>query len=97
LALLVLGQGELSDESPLKAMGDAAIGIITAFHYDYTHDTAMNKAFVAAYKAEFGRNPDFLTINPIGPALTASPMRLIGPVLKACRLLLGGRSAARCS
>ena len=58
----IMGQGELSDESALKAMGDAAIGIITAFHYDYTHDSAVNKAFVAAYKTEFGRNPDFFSV-----------------------------------
>jgi branched-chain amino acid transport system substrate-binding protein len=43
-------------------MGDAAVGIITAFHYDYTHDSAVNKAFVAAYSAEFGRNPDFFSV-----------------------------------
>jgi branched-chain amino acid transport system substrate-binding protein len=34
----IMGQGELSEENALKAIGDAAIGIITAFHYDYTHD-----------------------------------------------------------
>jgi branched-chain amino acid transport system substrate-binding protein len=58
----IMGQGELSEESALKAMGDAAVGIITAFHYDYTHDSAVNKAFVAAYNAEFGRNPDFFSV-----------------------------------
>jgi len=58
----IMGQGELSEESAIKAMGDAAIGIITAFHYDYTHDSAVNKAFVTAYKAEFGRNPDFFSV-----------------------------------
>jgi branched-chain amino acid transport system substrate-binding protein len=60
--LRIMGQGELSDESALKAMGDAAIGIVTAFHYDYTHDSAVNKAFVAAYNAEFKRNPDFFSV-----------------------------------
>ncbi len=58
----IMGQGELSDESALKAMGDAAIGIITAFHYDYTHDSALNRAFIAAYNAEFKRNPDFFSV-----------------------------------
>ena len=57
-----MGQGELPDESALKAMGDAAVGIITALHYDYTHDSVVNKAFVAAYNAEFGRNPDFFSV-----------------------------------
>jgi branched-chain amino acid transport system substrate-binding protein len=58
----IMGQGELSDESALKSMGDAAVGIITAFHYDYTHDSAKNKAFVAAYNANFKRNPDFFSV-----------------------------------
>jgi len=58
----IMGQGELAEESALKAMGDAAIGIITAFHYDYTHDSALNRQFVAAYNAEFKRNPDFFSV-----------------------------------
>src|SRR5271169_1216148 len=58
----IMGQGELADESVLKAMGDAATGIVTAFHYDYTHDSPANKQFVAAYNAEFNRNPDFFSV-----------------------------------
>jgi len=58
----VLGQGELTQEEALKGMGDAGLGIITAFHYDYNHESAMNKAFVAAYQAEFKRNPDMFSV-----------------------------------
>jgi branched-chain amino acid transport system substrate-binding protein len=58
----LMGQGELSDESALKAMGDSAIGIITAFHYDRTHDSTVNKKFVADYNADFGRNPDLFSV-----------------------------------
>jgi len=58
----LIGQGELAEESALKAMGDAAVGIITAFHYDHTHDSARNKQFVTAYNAEFKRNPDFFSV-----------------------------------
>ena len=43
-------------------MGDAGLGIITAFHYDYNHQSAKNKAFVAAYNAEFKRNPDMFSV-----------------------------------
>jgi branched-chain amino acid transport system substrate-binding protein len=39
--------------------GDAALGIISVWHYDYNDDTKTNKEFVAAYNAEFKRNPDF--------------------------------------
>src|SRR5215210_1338947 len=55
----VLGQGEITDDSALKGMGDTALGIITAFHYDHNHDSAMNKKFVADFNAAYQRNPDF--------------------------------------
>ena len=58
----IMGQGEISDETALKAIGDAAIGIITAFHYDYMHNSSLNKQFVAAFNAEFKRNPDFFAV-----------------------------------
>jgi len=57
----VMGQGELTEESALASMGDAGLGLITAFHYDYNHGSAKNKAFVAAYNAEFKRNPDMFS------------------------------------
>ncbi|HSV23941.1 MAG TPA: ABC transporter substrate-binding protein [Xanthobacteraceae bacterium] len=57
----VMGQGEIAEESALAGMGDAAIGIITAFHYDYNHPSETNGNFVKAYNAEFKRNPDFFS------------------------------------
>jgi branched-chain amino acid transport system substrate-binding protein len=58
----VMGQGEITDDGALKSMGDAAIGIITGFHYDPAHKSAKNEAFVKAYNAAYGRNPDFFSI-----------------------------------
>jgi branched-chain amino acid transport system substrate-binding protein len=58
----VLGQGELTEDQALKSMGEAALGIITAFHYDPTHDSAMNKKFVKDYNDAYGRNPDIFSI-----------------------------------
>jgi len=58
----VMGQLEIADEHALAAMGDSAIGIITAGHYDYTHKSKMNEAFVKAYNAEYHRNPDFFSV-----------------------------------
>src|SRR5205085_11687216 len=57
----VLGQGEITDDSALKGMGDTALGIITAFHYDHNHDSAMNKKFVADFNAAYQCNPDFFS------------------------------------
>lgn len=59
----VMGQGEITmDDVALKNMGDAALGIITVFHYGWEHKSKMNEAFVKAYNAEFKRNPDIFSI-----------------------------------
>jgi branched-chain amino acid transport system substrate-binding protein len=58
----ILGQGEVTEENALKVMGDAALGLITAFHYDYNHKSAANAKFVADYNQAYGRNPDFFSV-----------------------------------
>jgi len=58
----LMGQGELTDEHALKSMGDAALGILTTFHYNYTSKSKKNAEFVKAYNAEFKRNPDFFSV-----------------------------------
>src|SRR5215475_427605 len=58
----IMGQGEITDENALRGLGDAALGIITAYHYDYNHDSAANKEFVKAYHDAYGRNPDIYSI-----------------------------------
>jgi branched-chain amino acid transport system substrate-binding protein len=58
----VMGQLEITDEHALASMGDASIGMITSGHYDYNHDSKMNKDFVKAYNADYKRNPDFFSI-----------------------------------
>ena len=58
----IIGTGEVVDETALKSMGNAALGIVTAWHYDYNLDNKMNKDFVKAYNAEFKRNPDFFSV-----------------------------------
>jgi branched-chain amino acid transport system substrate-binding protein len=55
----IIGTGEVTDESSVKNMGNAALGIYSVWHYDYNDATKLNKSFVAAYNAEFKRNPDF--------------------------------------
>jgi branched-chain amino acid transport system substrate-binding protein len=58
----VMGQDALGDETALKSMGDAALGIITVADYDYSHDSALNHDFVKAFNDEFHRNPDFFAV-----------------------------------
>jgi len=43
-------------------MGEAALDIITAWHYDYKLDNPLNRAFVKEFNAMHGRNPDFFSI-----------------------------------
>ena len=42
-------RARVTAEQALKSMGDAALGIITAWHYDYKHDADEQVAFVEAY------------------------------------------------
>jgi branched-chain amino acid transport system substrate-binding protein len=58
----ILGTGEVVDETALKSMGPASVGITTAWHYDYNLDNKLNKEFVKAFNTEFKRNPDFFSV-----------------------------------
>jgi branched-chain amino acid transport system substrate-binding protein len=57
----ILGSGETTAEQALKSMGDSALGIITAWHYDYTSRDPNNVEFVKVFKEMHGRNPDFFS------------------------------------
>jgi branched-chain amino acid transport system substrate-binding protein len=58
----ILGQGELTEEEALKSMGEAGLGILTVYHYDYNHDSPLNREFVKAYHEANGRNPNIYTV-----------------------------------
>jgi branched-chain amino acid transport system substrate-binding protein len=59
----VLGSGELTDDSALKGASDAALGVLTAYHYDYSHKSALNEKFVKAFREENkGINPNLLAV-----------------------------------
>ena len=57
----VLGTGEVTAETALKSMGDASLGIITAWNYAPEHNTGSNESFVKDYVAAYGRTPDFMS------------------------------------
>ena len=58
----LLGSGETTSEQALKSMGDASLGIITAWHYEYTDKSPKNVAFVKSFNDLNKRNPDFFSI-----------------------------------
>jgi len=59
-----IGPGDITTDEELQGMGDAALGVITAHHYSAFADRPANKAFVAAYKKEYGQklNPGFMAV-----------------------------------
>jgi branched-chain amino acid transport system substrate-binding protein len=59
----ILGQGEITDDTALKSAGDAALGVVTSYHYDHTHNSAVNRDFVKAYRAlSGGINPNLFAV-----------------------------------
>lgn len=57
--------GDLTQESDLPALGEAALGIQTTFHYAVSHDSPENKAFVEAASKAIG-NPAELSFPSVG-------------------------------
>jgi branched-chain amino acid transport system substrate-binding protein len=59
----ILGSGETTAEQALKSMGDASLGIITAWHYEYTDKSnPKNVEFVKLFNEQHKRNPDFFSL-----------------------------------
>lgn len=46
----LIGTGDVTDDDLLNDMGDAAIGVVTSFHYSAAHPSAANKAYVDAFR-----------------------------------------------
>lgn len=53
ITLLVTNEAQEEDIAPI---GDAALGLTSALHYSPYLDTPLNKEFVAAYKAKYGKD-----------------------------------------
>jgi len=53
-----IGTGDITTDEELQNMGDVALGVMTALHYSAAADRPANKAFVAAYRKEYGDNTD---------------------------------------
>jgi branched-chain amino acid transport system substrate-binding protein len=59
----ILSSGEITDDSALKSAGDAALGVLTAYHYDHTHGSLINKSFVKGFREiSGGVNPNLLAV-----------------------------------
>ncbi|CAN7157204.1 ABC transporter substrate-binding protein [Bosea sp. LjRoot90] len=60
-----LSPGDLTQESDLPALGDAALGIQTTFHYSVSHDSPENRVFVEAASKAIG-NAQELSFPAVG-------------------------------
>jgi branched-chain amino acid transport system substrate-binding protein len=59
----VIAEGSVTDDDILDAMGEVAVGVVTAHHYSAAHNSALNKRFVEAYgKAHGGLRPNFMAV-----------------------------------
>jgi branched-chain amino acid transport system substrate-binding protein len=50
----LIGSGDMTDDTKLQTMGNAAIGLVTMHHYHADLDNPENQRFVAAWKKEYG-------------------------------------------
>jgi branched-chain amino acid transport system substrate-binding protein len=58
-----IAEGSLTEDDVVNNIGDAALGIVTAQHYSAAHNSAENKAFVAAFKkANGGMRPNLMAV-----------------------------------
>lgn len=76
----ILATGDLTDEDTLDALGDAALGVVTSFHYSQVHPSAENTAFTAAYAKAFPKDrPNFMAVAGYdGMALIAQALAKTG-------------------
>jgi branched-chain amino acid transport system substrate-binding protein len=59
----LIGTGDVLDDDILNDIGDSALGAVTSHHYSAAHDSAENRAFLAAYAAQApGQRPNFMAV-----------------------------------
>src|SRR6187431_3094371 len=59
----LIATGDVTDDDQLNGMGDAVVGVINAHNYSANHDSALNKAYVEAFKkANGGLRPNFMSV-----------------------------------
>ncbi len=73
----LISTGDLPDEDILDAIGDAALGLTTSFHYSEAHKSPENAAYTKAYYKAYPKDrPNFMSVGGY------DGMHLIAEVLK---------------
>jgi branched-chain amino acid transport system substrate-binding protein len=59
-----IGPGDITTDEELPNMGEVALGVITMHHYSAAATRPANKAFIAAWKKEYGAKswPSFMSV-----------------------------------
>src|SRR5215203_528821 len=89
----LIGPGDITQDIKLQAMGDAAVGLITMHHYNADLVNAENKALVASWTKDYGKDatPDFVAIGAY------DGMAALAHMIKATKGKLGDTDAALAS
>src|SRR5207302_9472593 len=60
----LIGPGDITTDEELPNMGDVALGVLTVHHYSAAATRPQNKAFVEAWKKEYGQDetPNFVAV-----------------------------------
>ena len=58
----IIGPGDLTDDDGLNAMGDQMLGMITAGPYSASHNSPLNKTYVAGIEKAGQFRPDFVSL-----------------------------------
>ena len=58
----LISSGDLTSDDDLPNMTDAMLGVVTAHHYSMLHKSAVNKAYVEAFRKAYGIRPAFHSV-----------------------------------
>jgi branched-chain amino acid transport system substrate-binding protein len=61
--ITLMGPGDITDDDLLASMGEVMLGTITAHFYSAAHPSAMNAAFVDAYRKQTGKRANFMAVS----------------------------------
>jgi branched-chain amino acid transport system substrate-binding protein len=59
----LIGSGDVTDDELLPSMDDAMLGAVTAHFYSAAHPSAVNAAFVDAYRKQTGNRANFMAVS----------------------------------
>jgi branched-chain amino acid transport system substrate-binding protein len=92
----LIATGDVTDDDQLNGMGDVVVGVINAHNYSANHNSALNKAYVEAFKkANAGMRPNFMSVGGYdGMALIYGALKKTGGDANGEKLLAAMKGMA---